>query len=136
MTTWIKRLLKKEIKFRLVKHITFFEKELQDYQNFESLSWEEYMSERSKRRDVERWIENIVNSSIDIAKIILTSEGIILPDTYKSIVSSLSLISGFEKERMENLSKWTRLRNIISHEYLGSIGMHFNSIPGIFRGIY
>ena len=45
-------------------------------------------------------------------------EGVPLPDTYKEIVASLSLVSGFDKENLESLSKWVRLRNVISHEYL------------------
>jgi uncharacterized protein YutE (UPF0331/DUF86 family) len=63
--------LKKEVRFRLTRHLDFLENELKDYEKFESLSWEDYNKHRSKRRDVERWVENIVNSSIDIAKIIL-----------------------------------------------------------------
>ena len=110
--------MKKEVRFRLIKHITFLENELKDYRVFKSISWEEYNKERSKRRDVERWIENIITSSIDISKIILTSEELLLPDTYKGIVGSLSLVSGFDKDAMEKLSKRVRLRNIISHEYL------------------
>lgn len=64
--------MEKELKFRLIKHLTFLKNELQDYEAFSSLSWKEYNTERSKRRDVERWFENIINSSIDIAKLILT----------------------------------------------------------------
>lgn len=108
----------KEPLYRLAKHITFLEEELKDYGKFESLSWNEYNQERSKRRDVERWIENIVNSSIDIAKIILTVEGTSLPDTYKETVVLLSLVPGFDKNEAESLSGWIKLRNIISHEYL------------------
>lgn len=110
--------MKKEAKFRLAKHIEFLKDELKDYENFKSLSWEEYKTNRNRRRDAERWIENIVNSSIDIAKIILTSEELPLADTYKDMIVSLSLVSIFNKEDMEKLSKWVRLRNIISHEYL------------------
>ncbi|MBI3583361.1 MAG: DUF86 domain-containing protein [Nitrospinae bacterium] len=110
--------MKKEAKFRLTKHIEFLKDELKDYENFKSLSWEEYKTNRNRRRDAERWIENIVNSSIDIAKIILTSEELPLADTYKDMIVSLSLVSIFNKEDMERLSKWVRLRNIISHEYL------------------
>ncbi len=61
--------MKKETVFRLTKHIAFIEDELKDHEKFVSLSWEEYNGNRSKRRDIERWIENIINSSIDIAKI-------------------------------------------------------------------
>ena len=110
--------MKKEVKYRLIKHMSFLENELKDYGLFKSLSWEEYNEERTKRRDVERWIENIINSSIDISKIILTSEDKAIPDTYKAIVKNLSLISGFSAENMEKLVEWVGLRNIISHEYL------------------
>lgn len=112
--------MKKEVKYRLIKHITFLENELKDYKLFKPLSWKEYNEERTKRRDVERWIENIINSSVDIAKIILTSEEKSLPDTYKNIVKNLSLVTGFDmkEEKIDNLAGWVGLRNIISHEYL------------------
>ena len=110
--------MEKEIRFRLIKYLTFIENELKDYETFETLSWKEYNDDRGKRRNVERWIENIINSSIDIAKLILTSEDRSLPDTYKDIVKNLSLISDFNEKGIEKLSRWVSLRNIISHEYL------------------
>ena len=110
--------MKREIKVRLIKHITFLEDELEDFEMFRSLSWEEYSRERAKRRNVERWIENIINSLIDISKIILVSEDASLPDTYRELVASMSLIPGFRKENMGTLSEWVRFRNIIAHEYL------------------
>jgi uncharacterized protein YutE (UPF0331/DUF86 family) len=110
--------LEREIKLRLIKHTTFLESELRDFPSFRSLLWEVYHKERSKRRDVERWIENIINSSIDISKIILVSENIPAPDTYKELVASILLVPGFDKERMGALSEWVRFRNIIAHEYL------------------
>jgi uncharacterized protein YutE (UPF0331/DUF86 family) len=110
--------LKKEVKYRLIKHISFLKNELKDYEIFIPLTWEEYNQERSKRRNVERWVENIINSSIDIARIILTSEGLSLPDTYKEVVNSLSAVRNFDNVSMDKLSGWVKLRNIISHEYL------------------
>jgi len=110
--------LKREIRVRLIKHITFLETELQDFERFKSLSWAEYNKERSKRRNIERWIENIINASIDLSKIILVSENVPLPDTYKELVASLSLIPDFSKEHMKTLSEWVRFINIIAHEYL------------------
>jgi uncharacterized protein YutE (UPF0331/DUF86 family) len=110
--------LKEEIKARLVKHVAFLEEEIKDYAYFGQVTWNDYMASRSTRRDLERWIENIINSSIDIAKIILSSEGISLSDTYREVVLSLSLVKEFNNEEAEELSKWVRFRNIISHEYL------------------
>ena len=110
--------MKREIKVRLIKHILFLENELEDFEMFRSLSWEEYSGERAKRRNLERWIENIINSLIDISKIISVSEDVSLPDTYRELVASMSLIPGFRKENMKTLSEWVRFRNIIAHEYL------------------
>jgi uncharacterized protein YutE (UPF0331/DUF86 family) len=130
--------LEREIKLRLIKHATFLESELQDFPGFRSLLWEDYHKDRSKRRDVERWIENIINSSIDISKIILVSEKIPTPDTYKELVASISLVPGFDKERMGELSEWVRFRNIIAHEYLdirwASLKKFIDEAEPLYRG--
>ncbi len=110
--------MKKEIKFRLIKHLNFLENELKDYETFITLTWEEFNSKNSKRRNVERWIENIINSSIDIAKIIIIAEGLPLADTYKDMITALLQVPGFEQCNMEKISKWVRLRSIITYEYL------------------
>ena len=113
--------MEREIKVRLIRHTTFLESELQDLSGFQSLLWEDYQRERAKRRNVERWVENIINSSIDISKIILVAENIPPADTYKDLVFSVSLVPGFDKERMNILSDWVRFRNIIAHEYLDTL---------------
>ena len=110
--------MKEEAKVRLIKHIGFLEEELKDYVLFRQVTWKDYKANRSTRRDLERWIENIINSSIDIAKVILSSEEISLSDTYREVILSLSLVKGFDSKEAEELSKWVRFRNIISHEYL------------------
>jgi len=110
--------MREELKERLIRHLRFLEEELSDYPLFESLSWEEYSTNRSKRREVERWVENLVNSSIDIAKLILSLEEIEVPQTYRAIVSLLGSVEGFDKRNAEELARYVRLRNVIAHEYL------------------
>jgi len=117
--------MREAVKERLIKHIRFLEEELRDYDVFKNLSWEQYNSDRNIRRNVERWIENIVNSSIDISKLILTLEGKRLGETYREMVSLLSLVEGFDKAYIEKLAGWVALRNIIAHEYLD---LRWNSI--------
>lgn len=110
--------MREELKQRLLKHINFLDVELKDFPEFRHLTRDEYFEQRDKRRNVERWIENIINSSIDIPKTILTLEGISLPDNYKEIVLSISLVKDLSFDKVEALSQWVRFRNIISHEYL------------------
>ncbi len=110
--------MKEELKQRLLKHIDFLEVELRDYSKFMQLEQAEYREDRDKRRNVERWVENIINSSIDISKVVLTLENINLPDSYKEIVLLISVVKELKIDSTESLSYWVKFRNIISHEYL------------------
>jgi uncharacterized protein YutE (UPF0331/DUF86 family) len=109
---------KKEHQYRLIRYVTFLETEFQDHGLFMEMTYEEYINNRSRRREVERWIENQINATIDIAKVILNAENLPVPDTYREIVVNLSALPLFEKKLVEPLSRWIRLRNIMSHEYL------------------
>jgi uncharacterized protein YutE (UPF0331/DUF86 family) len=110
--------MQEELTERLVRHLGFLEEELKDFDAFRKLSWEEYHADRDKRRNIERWIENLVNSTVDIARIVLCAEGKQVPGTYREMVSSLGFVTGFDPRPMTELSRWTSLRNILSHEYL------------------
>jgi len=110
--------MREELKQKLLKHINFVEAEIGDYPKFKTLTWKEYSDDRDKRRNVERWTENIINSSIDIAKAILILEGKNLPDNYKEIVLAVSTIKELEIDSADQLSRWVKFRNILAHEYL------------------
>ncbi|MDA8214696.1 MAG: DUF86 domain-containing protein [Nitrospiraceae bacterium] len=110
--------MKEEIKQRLLKHINFLEDEIRYYPKFRQLTGTIFREDNDQRRNVERWVENIINSSIDISKNILTLEEIRLPDTYKDIVLSISVVKELNINSAESLAGWVRLRNIVAHEYL------------------
>lgn len=59
-----------------------------------------------------------MNATIDVAKIVLASSGRPVPRTYFEAVAALALISGFDRELVEQLSSHIRLRNFLAHEYL------------------
>jgi uncharacterized protein YutE (UPF0331/DUF86 family) len=103
---------------RLIRHVRFLEEELGDYSRFRKLTWPEYSTHRTARRNAERWIENLVNSTIDIARLVLGAEGRPIPGTYREIVAMLGLVAGFPRESTVSLSNWVSLRNVLSHEYL------------------
>lgn len=105
-------------KNRLIRLTDFLESELDDYHKFKNLDQKSYESDTSIRRNLERWAENIVNTSIDIAKIVLASEKKRIPQTYREILQELSLVKDFDQKLAEDLSQFTKLRNILAHEYL------------------
>lgn len=105
----------------LLRILTFLEQEVKDYETFRALTWQEYADEnnRMKKRAVERWTEQLVTAMLDAAKTIVASEKRKMPHTYREIVEELGSVSPFnENELTVKLAGWTRLRNILAHEYL------------------
>ena len=103
---------------RLIRTVDFLEAELADYSKFAGLTRKFYETDSALRRNFERWAENIVNSSIDAAKIILASEKKKIPQTYREILQELSLLKNFNAATAEKLARFAKLRNILAHEYL------------------
>ena len=106
---------------RLERAVQFLEQEVKDFAVFKKLTWQEYADERSKtkRREVERWVEQLMNVVIDTAELILASERVVIPETYQHMIYALGLIKPFSHDdTCGRLAKFTDLRNILAHEYL------------------
>lgn len=105
-------------KARIIRIIDFLETELEDFHVFQAMTQLTYMNDSAMRRNVERWVENIVNSSIDTAKILLASEKKAIPQTYRETLQLLATLERFDQTTAEKLSQYSKLRNILAHEYL------------------
>lgn len=105
---------------RLNKHLIFLDSELRDIKEFCRLTQLEYQDENNKmkKRAVERWIENIMMSVIDIAKIILASEKRNVPGSYSEIIRNVCFFFDFPEDAAFKFAEWAKLRNIVAHEYL------------------
>lgn len=103
---------------RLIRYVDFMESELSDFPKFSKIDWKTYTGDRDIRRNLERWIENIVNCSIDIAKVILVSEDRRVSTSYKGVLKELGATQHFDESFGEDISQWAVLRNILAHEYL------------------
>jgi uncharacterized protein YutE (UPF0331/DUF86 family) len=111
-------LLAPEDRERLIRYVDFLDAELSDYAKFAQVDWKRYTLDRDMRRNLERWIENIVNCSIDIAKVILASEGHRIPTSYRETLRAMGTTALFDEAFGEAVSQWAPLRNILAHEYL------------------
>lgn len=106
-------------KERLLRIIDFLSAELTDLRNkFLEIEFKNYQANSDLRRNLERCIENIVNSSLDTAKIILITEKLAVPDTYRDYFFSLSAKDFITTEIADTLAEGVRLRNILAHQYL------------------
>ncbi len=102
---------------RLIRYVDFLEAELADFPRFAGMDWKAYQSDRDLRRNLERWIENLVNCAIDIAKVLLVCDGRTIPSTYREALRELGSLPYFEPEFGEDISRWAGLRNILAHQY-------------------
>lgn len=101
----------------LREHIRSLDNEFDDLKEFQAMSTEEYVQHRDKRRNVERWVENLVMSAIDIAKIVLASEKKDIPQTYRETLLYFSL-KIMDEHTAKRFSQFAEMRNIVAHEYI------------------
>jgi len=102
----------------LLEKIHFLRAELKEIEEFKKLTFQEYSKNKVKRRNIERWVETILNATIDIAKLILASEGGRMPRSYEEALLGFVTFIGFEFEEAKKFSKFAGIRNILAHEYL------------------
>lgn len=128
-----------EDKARILERAQFLETELSEVEKFKDLSFREYQENKEKRREIERWAENIINASIDIAKIALASGKHEMPRTYEEALRTFGVIAGLSEEDSQKFASLARLRNMLAHEYLdilhGKIQHFANEFPLLYDTI-
>ncbi len=107
-----------EEKTRLLERTQFLESEFEDIDDLRQLTFKEYQDDKVKRRNIERWTENILNATIDIAKIVLASEKQKMPKTYEQALFNFILLTDVNEKEAKIFSRLSNLRNILAHEYL------------------
>ncbi len=115
---WRSKSLGEKDKEALERRLVFIDTELSALPEYTGLTWDEYQKNHRKRREVERFIENLLNAAIDVAKIILASEKRTVPSTYREMLHLIGTVSPFSQDTADRLSGWVGLRNILAHEYL------------------
>lgn len=102
----------------LEKTIHFIDQEMESYVRFYPMTQKIYETDANERRNVERWAENIMNASIDAAKILLASGKKPIPDTYREALRRALWLLNFGEEYAVYFERWAKLRNVLAHEYL------------------
>ena len=123
---------------RLERILAFVDDELQDVSLFGDVSLSAYQRDRSLRRNLDRWVEVLINGTIDIAKIVQASEHLQVPQTYAQILDLLPSVDGFSAVPGE-IRDLAALRNVMAHEYLDlrftRIRRFIDSDVGIIRAV-
>ena len=106
-------------KAKLVPHLDYLEKEIQFLSNYEKeVDWKVYQSVREKRLEIERWVESLINATLDLSKMILTLKGKEVPETSRELLFKMASLI-FDKEAdAETFSEMAKIRNTLAHRYL------------------
>lgn len=82
------------------------------------MDWKVYQTQRSKRLEIERWVESLINATMDISKILLAVGNEEVPETSREILFKVgSLVFGNEV-KAEAFSELAKIRNTLAHRYL------------------
>lgn len=106
-----------EAKKNIIERLDFLAEQFKDLEKFKKMAWPNYRDNRDNRRNIERWIENLVIASLDIAKIVLASEKKEIPQSYKDSLKVFAALY-IDSSLADKFSKFAEFRNIIVHEYL------------------
>ncbi|MCR4440311.1 MAG: DUF86 domain-containing protein [bacterium] len=111
------RSLPPEERARVLQYLRFLENEFSEIELIKGFTWKDYVQDSFKRKVVERWVENLVMSALDIAKIILAADKGQIPQTYKDTLKVFGTLF-IDHSFGEEFSTVASLRNILVHEYL------------------
>ena len=112
-------MLKRTDKSRVLSSLDYLEKELPFLSEYEKrVDWKVYQTERSKRLEIERWVESLISATLDISKVLLVSRSEEVPETSREILFRVGSLV-FDKEvRAEAFSELAKIRNTLAHRYL------------------
>ena len=104
---------------KFIPHIEYLEKELSFLEIYErEIDWKVYQSQRSKRLEVERWIECLINAVLDISKMLVTIREEDLPETSREVLFRIGSHIFKMEEEVETFSELAKIRNTLAHRYL------------------
>lgn len=106
-------------KSKLIPHLDYLEKELTFCPEYEGeIDWKVYQTKRSKRLEIERWVESLINATLDISKMLLTIEGGEIPETSREVLFWIGSHIYNKEEEAEAFSELAKIRNTLAHRYL------------------
>ena len=129
--------LRRADKSRIISCLDYLEKELPFLAEYErEVNWQVYQTERSKRLEIERWAESLINATLDICKMLLAVGDEEVPETSREILFKIGSFIFDMEAKAEAFSELARIRNTLAHRYLdmkwGDIQRFMQIIPELY----
>lgn len=106
-------------KLKLIPYLDFLKKELLFVSEYKrQVDWKVYQTQRSKRLEIERWVESLINATLDISKVLLTVMANEIPETSRELLFQIGSNIYGKEEKAESFSELAKIRNTLAHRYL------------------
>ncbi len=102
----------------LVRRVESCRQEVEDLQAYQGLTLQQYRTDRSARRNVERIAETVATAVIDMAKTLVAASAGPVPQSYAEALRGVGDLRMVPGELAERLAGLATLRNALAHEYL------------------
>ena len=117
-------------KSKIIPYVDYLEKELQFLSGYErEIDWKVYQSQRSKRLEIERWVESLINATLDISKMLLTIRGEEISETSREVLFRMGSHVYSEEKEAETFSELAKIRNTLAHRYLEHEVGRYKKVP-------
>ena len=105
---------------RIISSLDYLEKELLFRTEYErEVDWKVYQTRRSKRLEIERWVESLINATLDICKMLPAVGSEEVPETSREILFKIGSFIFDTETKAEAFSELAKIRNTLAHRYLG-----------------
>jgi len=101
----------------ILRKLTELDEYLKQMGEFSSVTLEEYSHDWKVRRIVERTLQMMIETCVDIANHIISDRGYRTPDNYGDTFRVLHENGVFKNDLFEIMLKMARFRNIVVHQY-------------------
>jgi uncharacterized protein YutE (UPF0331/DUF86 family) len=97
--------LTKTDRSKLIPNLDYLKRELPFVSEYKrEVDWKVYQNQRSKRLEIERWVESLINATLDIAKVLLAVKGNEIPETSREVLFQIgSHVFDREEEFVEKM---------------------------------
>ncbi|MBI4972446.1 MAG: DUF86 domain-containing protein [Candidatus Omnitrophica bacterium] len=124
-------------KAKIIPSIEYLEKELSFLPLYENeIDWKVYELQRSKRLELERWVECIINATLDIVKVLIVVKGEILPETSREVLFHIASCIYDKEEDAHIFSQLAKIRNTLAHRYLDVKWQDIKKFINVARTLY
>lgn len=111
--------MKQSDKSKIISAFKYIENELKFLSDYEqNVDWKVYQNQRAKRLEIERWVESLINATLDISKVFFILKGNEVPETSREILYKIGSQIFEKEEQAEAFSEFAKIRNTLAHRYL------------------